>query len=88
MEPLWSLIRALAVHSWAQEFSNEAIRLEHKCAGKQPCGSRPCAGKQPCGSNGSIFHYTPLSESRSGPGGLLEDIGPILGPLGVMVSTI
>ena len=32
--------------------------------------------------------YTSLSESRSGLGGLLEDIGPILGVLGVMVSTI
>ena len=31
--------------------------------------------------------YTPLSESRSGLGGLLGDIGPILGVLGVMVNT-
>ena len=32
--------------------------------------------------------YTPLSASRSGLGGLFEDLGPILGVLGVMVSTI
>ena len=32
--------------------------------------------------------YTPLSESRSGLGGLSEDLGRISGVLGVMVSTI
>ena len=32
--------------------------------------------------------YTPLSESRSGLGGLLEDLGHILAVLAAMVSTI
>ena len=31
---------------------------------------------------------SPLSESRSGLGGLFEDLGPILGVLAVMVSAI
>ena len=37
---------------------------------------------------GPIRDYTPLSESRSGLGGLLEDLGAILAILGVRVSTI
>ena len=31
--------------------------------------------------------YTPLSESRSALGGLLEVLGPILGVLAIMAST-
>ena len=39
-------------------------------------------------SGRAMLSYTPLCESRSGLGGLLEVLGPILGVLGVMVSTI
>ena len=38
-------------------------------------------------SGRAMLSYTPLSESRSGLGGLFEDLGLSLGVLGVMVAT-